>query len=197
MHELQSCFDQKSDLYGTLNELISQSKSLQSDLDSAYQKLKKNKASKDDFYNWSNRQKSMWNGYSGRGGKKIRSHINPKSIFDKYSREDLDRFKANIETARSTIGALKSKRESISSEIDQTKSELGKIKALCAYVKTQEGKNERNALKINILSMNEEISKLKSSLKSQSSLVEDQLMSIKASKTEWRHEKRKIKLSQP
>ncbi|MEB8386882.1 hypothetical protein OO012_06550 [Rhodobacteraceae bacterium KMM 6894] len=72
LSNLKNCFEDRKDLYDALSKLIYESKSMQSDLDSAYQSLKKNKASKDDFYHWSNRQKSVWNGFSGRGGKKVR-----------------------------------------------------------------------------------------------------------------------------
>jgi chromosome segregation ATPase len=196
LSNLKNCFEDRKDLYDALSKLISESKSMQSDLDSAYQKLKKNKASKDDFYDWSNRQKSVWNGFSGRGGQKVRSDFNPKSIFNKYSRGDLDRYKANIESAKSTIGRIKSRRDSISSKIDSVKSDIGDAKQLCAYVKTPNGKDEKKGLKQKIASLSNQISQLKSVLDSQNAKIADQILSIKLTKTEWRDEKRKIKLSQ-
>lgn len=196
LSDLNNCFEDKKDLYDTLNKLISESKSMQSDLDSAYQKLKKNKASKDDFYDWSNRQKSVWNGFSGRGGQKVRSDFNPKSIFNKYSRGDLDRYKANMEAAKATIGRTKSRRDAISSKIVSVKSDIGDAKQLCAYVKTSDGKGEKNDLKQKIASLSNQISQLGSVLDSQNAKIADQILSIKFTKTEWRDEKRKIKLSQ-
>lgn len=196
LSDLNNCFEDKKDLYDALNKLIFESKSMQSDLDSAYQKLKKNKASKDDFYDWSNRQKSVWNGFSGRGGQKVRSDFNPKSIFNKYSRGDLDRYKANMEAAKATIGRTKSRWDAISSKIVSVKSDIGDAKQLCAYVKTSDGKGEQNDLKQKIASLSNQISQLGSVLDSQNAKIADQILSIKFTKTEWRDEKRKIKLSQ-
>ena len=194
LSNLTNCFEDKKDRYDTLNKLISESKSMQSDLDSAYQTLKKNKASKDDFYDWSNRQKSVWNGFSGRGGQKVRSDFNPKSIFNKYSRGDLDRYKSNIEASKSTIGRIKSRRDTISSKIVTVKSEIGDAKELCVYVKTPAGKDEKNGLKRKIVSLSNQISQLQSVLDLQNAKIADQILSIKISKREWRYEKRKIKL---
>ncbi|WP_108838490.1 hypothetical protein [Tateyamaria sp. Alg231-49] len=104
LRDLENCFDDKSRLYDDLNDLHNQMKSIKSKLDDAYQDLKKNKASKEDYYNWSERQRSLWNGYTGRGGKKVRNHWNIKSIFDKYSQQDLNRYNSNIESAKRRIG---------------------------------------------------------------------------------------------
>ncbi len=196
LSSLENCFKNKQGLYDGLTKLISESKSMQSDLDSAYRKLKKNKDSKADFYDWSNRQKSVWNGFSGRGGRRIRGDLNPMSIFNKYSRGDLDRYKANIKSARATIGRIKSERASISSKIASVKSDISEAKRLCAYVKTPEGKKEKKDLRQTIASLTDQISQLQSVLDAQKAKVEEQNMSIKLTKTQWRDEARKIKLSQ-
>lgn len=196
LNELEGCFDQKSALYETLNSQIAESKSTQSDLNSAYQKLKKSSSSKSDYYDWAGRQRSLWNGYSGRGGKKIRSEFNPMGLFNKYTRGDLERYKGGIASAKASIDQLKSKRSSISSKIEITKSAIGDAKKLCAYVKTTDGKNEVKELRKKITSLQNQRTQLRSSLESHKAKVSNQSLAIKSIKKDWNDEKRKMKLSQ-
>lgn len=196
LNKLEGCFDQKNDLYEKLKTLLTESKSTQSDLNSAYQKLKKNKLSKSDYHDWAGRQRSLWNGYSGRGGRKIRGSFNPKGIFNKYTRGDLERYKSNISSANSSIDQLKSKRSSASSKIDFTKNELGDAKKICAYVKSSVGKNEIKDHRKVITSLRHRCSQLQSTLASHKARISDQSLAIKSIRRGWNDEKRNMKLSQ-
>ncbi|PHO05314.1 hypothetical protein CSC82_03800 [Rhodobacteraceae bacterium 4F10] len=195
LRDLDNCFDDKSELYDELNDLHKQMRSIKSELDDAYRDLKKNKAKKEDFYDWSKRQRSLWNGYTGRGGRKVRNHWNIKSVFDKYSRQDLDRYKSNIDSAKRRIGQNKSKRDKKYSEIQKTKRMIGEAKELCAYVKSPEGKKEKRDLRKKISAQKMIVDRLRIALTYEQGRSAQQQTAIVKIRREWTDDSRKIKLA--
>lgn len=195
LDELTNCFDRKNEMFESLNDWIKQSKEIQSDLNAAYDKLKKNQKSKADYYDWANRNKSLWNGYSGRKGKKIRSDFNPMGIFNKYTKGDLDRFKNNIASAKSSIDRLKSKRANVSSKIQSSKRSIGELKELCNYVKTPKGKAEIKDIKNQIPNLNKEKNVIDAQLTNYAYKIAETNAIIKEIKADWCNQKRFIKLS--
>jgi chromosome segregation ATPase len=194
LDDLTSCFDRKNETFESLNGLIKQSKDIQSDLKSAYDQLKKAQSSKTDYYDWANRNKSLWNGYSGRKGKKVRSNFNPMGVFNKYTKGDIDRFKANITSAKSLIDRLKSRRTKISSKIQSKKRSIGELKELCGYVKTPEGKAEIKDIKHQIPKLNKEKNVTDVQLTKCVSKIDETKAIIKEIKADWSNQKRNIKI---
>jgi chromosome segregation ATPase len=182
-------------MFETLNGLIKQSKDIQLDLKSAYDQLKKAQNSKDDYYDWTNRNKSLWNGYSGRKGKKVRSDFNPMGVFNKYTKGDIDRFKASIASAKSSIDRLKSRKSKISSKIQSIKRSIGELKELCDYVKIPKGKAEINDIKQQIPKLNKEKNIADVQLTKCVSKIDETKAIIKKIKADWSNQKRTIKLS--
>jgi len=194
--ELENCFDEKDNLFESLNSNIQKHKSIKSNLSAAYDTLKKNKASESDYFKWAERNPKIYNGYSGRRGKKIRNDFNPMGIFNKYTTGDLSRFKRNIASAGSSIDSLKSQRSRISSKIDSIKSEINRIKELCNYVKTVDGKQEIKNIKDIIIIDRNKLSDLNSTLENQDKYIDSVKVKIKTVKSTWNTEIRKIKLSE-
>lgn len=195
LRDLENCFDDKNELYDELNDLHKQMRSIKSELDDAYRDLKRNKAKKEDYYDWSKRQRSLWNGYTGRGGRKVRNQWNVKSIFDKYSRQDLDRYKSNIESAKSKIGQYKSKRDNKYSEIQKTRRMIGEVKELCAYVKLSEGKKEKRDLRKKIPNQKKIVDRLESKLTYEQGRFKQQKVVVSRIRQEWREDRREVKLA--
>lgn len=194
LDDLTYCFDRKNEMFEVLNDLIKQSKGIQSDLKSAYDQLKKAQSSKADYYNWADRNKSLWNGYSGRKGKKVRSDFNPMGVFNKYTKGDIDRFKASIASNKSSIDRLKSRKTKVSSKVQSTKRSIGELKELCDYVKTPKGKAEIKDIKQQTPKLNKDKNIADVQLAKSISKINETKAIIKEIKADWSNQKRAIKL---